>query len=187
MPSSQDFKPRRPDVTETELVGGVEKRTLNVVAYDPLWPSIFHAHLAHIDQALGNRAQSIAHIGSTSVPGLAAKPIVDILVTVADITAEEDYLSPLLRVGYELRVREPGHRMVRTPALDVHIHLLEGRHLGVQAYLQFRNRLREHAEDRDLYARTKRELLTQDWPDMNAYADAKTEVIEVILSRARAR
>nr|WP_243399810.1 GrpB family protein [Arthrobacter glacialis] len=109
------------------------------------------------------------------------------LVTVADITAEEDYLSPLLDVGYELRIREPGHRMVRTPALDVHIHLLEVKHPSVSAYLEFRNRLRKHAQDRDLYARTKRELLTQDWPDMNAYAAAKAEVIKDILSRAHPR
>jgi GrpB-like predicted nucleotidyltransferase (UPF0157 family) len=187
MPSSPDFSSRRPDVAGVELVGGVEKRSLTIVEYDPIWPSIFNAQLVHIEQAPGNQALSIEHIGSTSVPGLAAKPIVDILVTFADITAEADYLSPLLDVGYGLRVREPGHRMVRTPALDVHIHLLEGKHPRVEAYLQFRNSLRKHAGDRDLYARTKRELLSHEWPDMNAYGDAKTEVINVILARSRAR
>lgn len=134
---------------------------------------------------MGSQAVSIEHIGSTSVPTLAAKPLVDILVTVADITAEEDYLVPLLKAGYELRVREPGHRMLRTPALKVHIHLLENDHPNVNAYLMLRNRLRNNLEDRELYARTKRQLMSRGFSDMNACADAKTGVIEGILSRAQ--
>ncbi|WP_343317863.1 GrpB family protein [Arthrobacter sp. TMP15] len=141
--------------------------------------------MAQIRTALGSHAVSIEHIGSTSVPTLAAKPLVDILVTVADITAEEDYLVPLLKAGYELRVREPGHRMLRTPALYVHIHLLENDHPNVNAYLMLRNRLRNNLEDRELYARTKRQLMSRGFSDMNAYADAKTGVIEGILSRAQ--
>ena len=68
--------------------------------------------------AVGGTAVEVEHIGSTSVAGLAAKPIIDILVTVPDITAEEDYLEPLVAAGYVLRVREPGHRMVRTEQRD---------------------------------------------------------------------
>ena len=127
----------------------------------------------------------IEHIGSTSVPGLAAKPIVDILVVVRDITAEEDYLNQLLAAGYELRVREPGHRMVRTPARDVHIHILEPDDPARSEYLLLRDHLRADDTDRELYERTKRDLAARDWPDMNAYADAKTEVIEAIMRRAR--
>lgn len=108
-------------------------------------------------------------------------------MTVNDITAEQDYLDPLLRAGYQLRVREPAHRMVRTPALDVHIHILESGDPAASDHLLFRDHLRRDSADRELYARTKRELVRADWADMNAYADAKTAVITQIKEQARAR
>ncbi len=178
--------PRRADVTETEFVGGVEKRELFLVDHDPAWASTYAAHEARIREALGDAAVAIEHIGSTSVPGLAAKPIVDILVTVHDITAEEDYLDPLVDAGYPLRVREPGHRLVRTKERDTHIHLFAFDDPAVDDYLIFRDRLRVDDADRQLYEDTKRELVTHEWADMNDYADAKTDVIEQIKTRARA-
>jgi GrpB-like predicted nucleotidyltransferase (UPF0157 family) len=93
----------------------------------------------------------------------------------------------LLAAGYELRVREPGHRLVRTPARDVHVHLLEQGDPAVGEYLLFRDHLRSDAVDRALYENTKRALLTEQWSDMNAYADAKTEVVAAIKERARLR
>lgn len=178
-------QPRRPDVAETELVGGSEVRKLEVVPYDDAWPGIFTVHRERIVAALHAASVDIEHIGSTSVPGLAAKPIVDILVAVDDITAEEDYLTPLLAAGYLLRVREPGHRLVRTAARDVHVHIYERTAAAVTNYLLFRDRLRTDAGDRELYARTKQALITQGFSDMNAYSDAKTDVILAILARAR--
>src|SRR4051812_45125451 len=169
MPTS--CKPRRPDVTTAELVGGVEKRDLVLADYDPTWPEAYSGHEQRIREALGSAVQ-VEHIGSTSVPGLAAKPIIDILVGVADITAEEDYLDQLIGAGYELRVREPGHRMVRTPARDVHVHILEVSDEAAHDYLLLRDHLRADSGDRDLYERTKRTLVDQDWADMNAYAEA---------------
>lgn len=176
---------RRPDVTTVELVGGIEKRALALADYDPRWPVDYADQERRIRAALGAAAVQIEHIGSTSVPGLAAKPIIDVLVTVEDITAEEDYLAPLLDVGYELRVREPGHRLVRTPARDVHVHVLEVGDDAAEDYLLFRDRLRAVPEERGLYERTKRALIEQDWADMNAYAEAKTEVVVGIKERAR--
>ncbi len=173
-------------MTETELIGGVEKRDLALADHDPAWADRYAEHAGRIGTALGDAAVAIAHIGSTSVPGLAAKPIIDILVTVPDITAEEDYLGPLVEAGYPLRVREPGHRMVRTPERDVHVHVFEPDHPAVTDYFLLRDRLRTDADDRALYESTKRRLIAEDWPDMNAYADAKTDVIEAIKSRARA-
>lgn len=181
------MRSKRTDVTEVELVGGVEHRKLIMVPYDTQWPQQFLAERSRIAAALRSLDTTIDHIGSTSVPFLVAKPIIDILVSVPDITAEADYLKPLLAAGYELRVREPGHRMLRTPTLEVHIHILERGHPGVAAYLQFRNRLRTDASDRELYARTKRALVEQDWADMNAYAEAKTSVIKDIIKRAQVR
>ena len=176
---------RRPDVTTVELVGGIEKRALVLADYDSQWPEAYAEQERRIRAALGPAAVQIEHIGSTSVPGLAAKPVIDVLVTVDDITAEEDYLAPLLAAGYELRVREPGHRLVRTPARDVHVHVLSSGDRAAHDYLLFRDRLRADPEDRDLYERTKRALIEQDWADMNAYAEAKTEVIAGIKERAR--
>ena len=123
---------------------------------------------------------------TTSVPGLAAKPIVDVVVAVPDITAEEDYLDPLLAAGYELRVREPGHRLVRTPERSVHVHVYEQGAAAIDEYLLLRDHLRTDAADRELYASVKRDLLDRRWDDMNDYADAKTEVVTAIKARARA-
>ena len=186
MVSTRQTRRRRADVTEVVLVGGIEKRDLVIKDYDPMWPEAYATHRERITSALGERAVAVDHIGSTSVPGLAAKPIIDVLVTVPDITAEEEYLDPLLSAGYELRVREPGHRMVRTPERDTHVHVLEANDPAALDHLLFRDRLRTHAQDRAAYERTKRDLVLRDWSDMNAYADAKTDIIESIKTRARA-
>ncbi len=187
MPTSPKTSRRRADVTEAELIGGVEKRDLVIEDYNPTWQEEYAAHLERIINALGEYAAAVEHIGSTSVPGLAAKPIIDVLVTVPDITAEEDYLDPLLAAGYQLRVREPGHRMVRNPERDAHVHVLEVNDSAAFDYLLLRDRLRTDAQDRADYERTKRDLVQRDWSDMNAYAEAKSEVIEGIKARARAR
>jgi GrpB-like predicted nucleotidyltransferase (UPF0157 family) len=185
MPTEPPHPRRRRDVTTAELVGGVERRDLVIEDYSPGWPDLFDVHRERITEALGARAEAVEHIGSTSVPGLGAKPIIDVLVTVPDITAEEDYLDPLVEAGYELRVREPGHRLVRTPARDVHIHILEATDEAAADYLLLRDRLRSDPADRALYEETKRALAARDWTDMNAYAEAKTTVIEGIKARAR--
>ncbi|HWB14262.1 MAG TPA: GrpB family protein [Pirellulales bacterium] len=175
--------------TEIGLIGGVEKRDIQIVDYDPRWADEFQGHAARILAALGKTAQRIEHIGSTSVPGLAAKPIVDILVVVNDSAVEAAYLPQLKGAGYELRVREPDfheHRMFRTPERNVHIHVFSLGSPEIERYLIFRDRLRSSADDRLRYEKTKRELAVRSWSDMNAYADAKTEVVESILAAARA-
>jgi GrpB-like predicted nucleotidyltransferase (UPF0157 family) len=177
---------RRPDVTTVEIVGGRTPLTVGLHAHDPAWAEASLAHRERIIAALGDAALAVEHIGSTSVPGLAAKPIVDIVVVVADITAEEDHVEHLVAAGYDLRVREPGHRLVKPPTRDVHVHVYEEGDPAVEAYLLLRDRLRADPADRDLYERTKRELMTRRWESMDAYADAKTEVIQGILARARA-
>lgn len=179
-------RPRRPDVTTVELVGGIEALALELHTHDDRWPSTYLEHRRRIQDALAGCDVQIEHIGSTAVPGLAAKPIIDVVVTMDDITAEEDYLDALLDAGYELRVREPGHRLVRTPERDVHVHLYERGDPAVAEYLLLRDHLRSDAQDRELYESTKRTLLSQRWDDMNAYADAKSDVILAIKARARA-
>jgi GrpB-like predicted nucleotidyltransferase (UPF0157 family) len=175
--------------TQIGLIGGVEKRDIQILDYDPRWPEEFQANAARISAALGETALRIEHIGSTSVPGLAAKPIVDILVVVNDSAVEATYLPQLKGAGYMLRVREPDfqeHRMFRTPERDVHIHVFSLGSPEIERYLIFRDRLRSNPEHRLRYEQTKRALAARSWPDMNAYADAKTEVVESILAAARA-
>jgi GrpB-like predicted nucleotidyltransferase (UPF0157 family) len=130
---------------------------------------------------------AVEHIGSTSVPGLIAKPIIDILVVVADSSDEASYLPGLESAGYELRVREPDwheHRMLRSSVRDVHVHVFTMGSSEIQRHLAFRDRLRRNAADRDLYASTKQALAQQNWPTTQHYADAKTDVVAAILARA---
>jgi GrpB-like predicted nucleotidyltransferase (UPF0157 family) len=125
----------------------------------------------------------VEHIGSTAVPGLAAKPIVDVLVAVEAVEDEARYLPQLEAVGYVLRVREPGHRMFRTVAKDVHVHLWDSS-AQIDRHLRFRDRLVRDESDRRLYEETKRELAKRAWPDREAYASAKDDVIAAIMRRA---
>ncbi|KQQ07615.1 GrpB family protein [Rathayibacter sp. Leaf296] len=173
---------RHPDATAVELIGGVEPLEVALHEYDESWPALFEEHRRRILEALPG--VGVEHIGSTSVPGLAAKPIIDIVVIVDDITAEEEYLDALLASGYLLRVREPGHRLMRTPARDVHVHVYERGAAAIDAYLLLRDRLRSDPADRALYESVKRDLLRRRWDDMNAYSDAKTDVILAIRERA---
>lgn len=169
------------------LIGGKEPCKVVITSYNSAWPQAFQQHAATIHKALGNTALHIEHIGSTSVPGLAAKAIIDILVVVLNPADEQFYIPALLAAGYELRVREPRfdeHRMLRTPERDVHIHVFPPTSKEIGRYLAFRDRLRDSAADRGWYEETKRELAAHDWEDMNEYAEAKSKVVEAIIGRA---
>jgi GrpB-like predicted nucleotidyltransferase (UPF0157 family) len=174
-----------PDELDAVLIGGREPVTIRVVDYDDRWPAMFEELSDRVRAALGPVALGVEHIGSTSVPGLAAKPIIDMLLTVTDVQDEQSYVPPLVEAGLELRVREPTHRMLRTPQRTAHVHVYEPDAPEVKAYLDFRDRLRGCPEDRELYAATKRRLALRSWADMNQYADAKTDVIAEILRRSR--
>ena len=167
------------------LIGGREPFTPVVSDYDPAWPVRFAELEARIRSALGDAALAVEHIGSTSVPQLAAKPIVDVLVVVADVDDEPSYVSALEEAGFVLRVREERHRMFRTPERDVHIHVYSSGDQAIADYLDLRDWLRVDESDRALYAGVKRDLAQRPWTDMNHYADAKTDVIKQVLGRAR--
>ena len=166
-----------------------------VVDYDPVWPAWFAEQRDQITAALGERALSIEHTGSTSVPGLAAKPIIDMLLQVTDSGREGDYLPDLERAGFELRVREPDwleHRCLRKrteagATRDVNLHVFSPGIADeeIDRILSFRNWLRANPADRDRYAAVKRELARLDWKYVQNYADAKTDVIEEIIARAK--
>lgn len=168
-----------------ELFGRGSSGRVVLVRSDPAWPRRFEAERARILAALGPRALRVEHIGSTSVPGLAAKPIVDIQLSVRDVDDEDDYLPALVEAGYELRVREPEHRLVRIFD-EVHVHVCSAGSSWERRHLLFRDRLRAHAGDRELYERTKQELARREWRSRNDYADAKSDVIAEITARAEA-
>lgn len=166
------------------LIGGREKRDIRIVDYNPMWPVRFEAERSRIEKALGERALHVDHVGSTSVPGLAAKPIIDINVSVADPDDEFAYLADLEKCGYVLRVREPAHRMLRTPRRDVHVHICALESSWEIRHLLFRDWLRVSGDDCRLYEATKRALAQREWDDVNDYADAKSDVIGEITGRA---
>ena len=171
---------------DSVLIGGREPVTLVISHYDSAWPSRFAELGARIESALGAGALAVEHIGSTSVPGLAAKPIIDVLVVVADVLEERSYVPALEDAGFVLRVREAGHRMFRTPDKDVHIHVYSSGDQAIRDYLDLRDWLRVDESDRTLYADVKRDLAKRPWSDMNHYAEAKSDVIRQVLGRARA-
>jgi GrpB-like predicted nucleotidyltransferase (UPF0157 family) len=166
-----------------EILGPPQPGPVTLVEWDPAWPERFEREATRIRAALGAVARRVEHIGSTSVPGLAAKPVVDILLSVADAGAEADFVPALEGAGYVLRVREPRHRMFRTPDLGVHVHVYADDDPECDRHLAFRDRLRADAGDRAAYERLKRELAGRDWRDRQEYADAKGPLIAAILAR----
>ena len=168
---------------EDVLVGGLEPRVVEIAEYDAAWMQRYAIARERIATALGAAALQIEHIGSTAVPGLAAKPIVDVLVVVERPAAPE-HEAALTAVGYVLRVREPQHRMFRTPERDVHVHLWPAGSIEIERYLKLRDHLRANDEDREAYAALKRELAARgEWRDTNDYAEAKGPFIEGVLER----
>jgi GrpB-like predicted nucleotidyltransferase (UPF0157 family) len=165
------------------LTGHVE-----LADYDPTWPGLFEREATRIRRALGDRVRRLEHVGSTSVPGLAAKPVVDILLVVEDTSDESAYLPPMEAAGYVLRIREPDwheHRLFKGPDTNVNVHVFPVGCAEIERMLLFRDRLRTDAMERESYERTKCELAARDWRFTQEYADAKAEIVEAIIRRAR--
>ena len=172
-------------VTVGELV--VHRATIFLADPDPEWPRLFERVATHIRATLGDRVRRLEHCGSTSVPGLAAKPVIDIVLAVADSSDEPAYVPDMEAVGYVLRIREPDwfeHRLFKGPDTDVNLHTFTEGCLEIDRMLAFRDWLRTHEDERGLYERTKRDLAAREWRFVQHYADAKSEVVEGILARA---
>ena len=157
--------------------------------YDPAWPEWFAREEERIRGALGDAVLRLEHVGSTSVPGLAAKPLIDILLVVPDSDDEDAYVPALVEAGYYLRLREPGwyrHRLLKDSDPEVNLHVFSPACEELDRMLVFRDRLRERPDERAEYEAVKRDLATRTWERGQDYADAKTRVVERIILRALA-
>ena len=160
----KETEPLRPELTEEQIrshtIGELKPLSgrILIVDHDPQWPALFGREADRIQAVLGCRALRIEHVGSTSVPGLVAKPIIDMLLVVTDSADEQTYVPPLEAAGYPLRIRETNwyeHRMFKGPDTEINLHVFSPGCSEIDRVLMFRDWLRSNAADRDLYARTK--------------------------------
>ena len=161
--------------------------TIQLAPYNPEWPLMYAAEAKRIHDALGSSVLLLEHVGSTSVPGLAAKPIIDMVMAVEDSALEAAYVPALEAAGYTLRLREPDlyeHRMLIPPDVSGHLHVHSAGCVEISRMIAFRDWLRSHPEDRLAYENTKRRLAAQTWKYGQHYADAKTKIVQAILARA---
>jgi GrpB-like predicted nucleotidyltransferase (UPF0157 family) len=174
--------------TPDPWVGDAGPRTepIVIVEPDPAWAARYEVEAARIREALGDLVVRIEHVGSTSVPGLPAKPIVDIDVQVPDSSDEAAYLPALTAAGYRHVLREPwwnGHRMLVAADDGVNLHVFQAGAPEPLRHLLFRDWLRTHPDDLALYARTKRELAQSTAESPADYNFAKNVVIDDIYER----
>jgi GrpB-like predicted nucleotidyltransferase (UPF0157 family) len=172
-------------------VGGPQPLSapIRVCDYDPRWPELYAREAARVRGALGARVVRLEHVGSTAVPGLAAKPIIDMVLEVADASDEAAYVAALEHAGYVLHIREDdwlAHRLFRSPGRGVHLHVFSRGCAETDRMVRFRDWLRASEPDRELYGQRKRGLAARDWKYMQQYADAKTDVVSEIMERAEA-
>jgi GrpB-like predicted nucleotidyltransferase (UPF0157 family) len=160
---------------------------ITLAEYDPDWPVLFAREAGRIRASLGGTALLVEHVGSTSVPHLAAKPIIDILLAVPDSADEPSYVPAMEAAGYVLRVREPDwfeHRLFKGPDTNINLHVFSAGVTEIDRMLRFRDWLRDTDADRDYYEQTKRDLARRTWRHVQHYADAKTAVVQEIMRRA---
>lgn len=170
-------------IGELQVLSG----TVELVDYDAAWPELFEREAERIRTALGERVRLLEHTGSTSVPGLAAKPIIDMTLAVPDSGEDDAYVPLLEAAGYVVRIREPDwyeHRVFKGPDTNVNLHVFSEGCPEIDRMLRFRDWLRSNQADRERYERTKRELAAKEWKYMQDYADAKTAVVAEIIARA---
>ncbi|HEY2551968.1 MAG TPA: GrpB family protein [Streptosporangiaceae bacterium] len=162
---------------------------ITLMPYDPQWPQLFEREAARLRAALGGAAVLVEHAGSTSVPGLTAKPIIDIVLAVPDSADEAGYVPALEAAGYRLTIREPDwfeHRLFKGPDTNINLHVFTAGSTEIDRMLRFRDWLRGCEADREAYAAVKRDLATRTWRHVQHYADAKSEIVQQIMDRADA-
>lgn len=166
-------------------------RVIAVRDYDPRWPEQFEKLRARIAGALGDLAAAIEHVGSTAVPGLAAKPIIDIDVLLRSPADLPEAIQRLASLGYQHQGDQgiAGREAFRAPAGEIahHLYACLGRQGEFTRHLCFRDHLRKHREDARAYAKLKLELARRFGDDRDAYSRAKTDFITNVLHHVGSR
>lgn len=166
---------------------------VKIVDYDPEWPILFEKEKAKILKAVGTKVVAVEHVGSTSVPGLGAKPIVDILVGIPHLSGARDCIEPLQTIGYEYvpeyEATLPQRRYFRKgpsniPNKHYHLHMVEHNGEFWKHHLLFRDYLRTHADAASDYWKLKKKLAAKHRSNREAYTEAKTSFIKSVLSKA---
>jgi GrpB-like predicted nucleotidyltransferase (UPF0157 family) len=155
-------------------------RPVEVVPYDEGWPSAFARLSSLVRGALGDRMQTLEHVGSTAVPGLAAKPVIDADLTVSDSGHEAAYVPDLEAAGFVLRFREPEweeHRVLAVEDPKTNLHVWSPGSVEAQRHVAFRDWLREHDEDRHAYGALKTELAGRGFGDVMDYNNHKAALV----------
>lgn len=188
-PLHQPFQRLSESQSRSAFIGEMPQLTqsIQIIDYQSNWSDLFHQEAKCIRQILGSTILALDHIGSTAVPGLAAKPIIDIDLSVADSADERSYLPLLEAAGYQLIIREPDwqqHRMLKGPGTDINLHVWTLGSVEAQRHLLFRDWLRANADDRLRYSQLKKMLANQDFKYMSEYNDAKSALIHEIYDRA---
>lgn len=168
-------------------IGAWRAAPVEVVAPDPAWPAWYAEVRDRLLDTLGDRVLGLEHVGSTSVPGLWAKPVIDVDLTVADSGDEDAWLPDLEAAGFILRVREPDweqHRCLRGSAPASNVHVFSPGAREPQRHVLFRDWLRTHPEDRERYAEVKRAVAARGFSDAMLYNNEKAWIVYDIYERA---
>lgn len=182
--------PPPPPGTSPYVDGAVPDTTLVLHEYDEAWPAAYDEMAQRVRRALGFRVLAVEHVGSTAVPGLAAKPIIDLDLIVADPDREDDYVPALQAAGFALRIREPWwhrHRMLRSEDPLANLHVWGYDSPEPVRHRIFRDWLRQDAADRSVYALAKRDAITAATAlgeDVNRYNERKSRTLREIYGRA---
>ena len=169
------------------------KRSIIIMDYDSQWPILYEEEKNRILNVIGNKIMAIEHIGSTAVPGLGAKPIIDIMVAVRCLADAEDCIAPLQSIGYEYvpehEASIPERRYFRKGPQEAHrhLHMVERTSDFWEKHILFRNFLRAHPDIAQQYYLLKKELAAKFSSDRNAYTDTKASFIESMIAKARTR
>ena len=187
---SFDDSPPPPGADPWVVAGAGPGTGIEMTDPDPAWPQLYDVLAGRIRKALGWRVLQLEHVGSTAVPGLPAKPIIDIDLTVADPEREQDYVLALEAIGFQLVIREPwwyGHRMLDTSEPSCNLHVFGFDSPELIRHRIFRDWLRGNAGDRDLYAIAKRQAASEanaGGEHVMQYNARKQQVIREIYLRA---
>lgn len=159
---------------------------ISVVEPDPAWREVYAELEARVRDTLGARVLVIEHVGSTAVPGLAAKPVIDIDLTVVDSAAESAYVPDMEAAGWVLRIREPDfeeHRLLRLEDPECNLHVWSPGSPEPKRHRVFRDWLITHPDDRERYASAKQSAAAEGFTDGMHYNNAKAWVVYDIYER----